>query len=126
MLCRAVLWCAVLYRGQHSNVRYAVCDQKVSLAYLCETGAAYAAKKAELAEERKRREAEREAAKEARRQAMRDYMEHNFLQVLFLAIIALLAFCSRIMTLHALAQPLSSNPRICDFVAATLAILCKS
>ena len=43
--------------------------------------AAYAAKKAELAEERKRREAEREAAKEARRQAMRDYMEHNFLQV---------------------------------------------
>ncbi len=45
--------------------------------------AAYAARKAELAEERKRREAEREAAKEARRQAMRDYMEHNFLQVLF-------------------------------------------
>lgn len=43
--------------------------------------AAYAAKKAELAEERKRREAEREAAREARRQAMRDYMEHNFLQV---------------------------------------------
>ncbi|DBA90152.1 hypothetical protein WJX77_003574 [Trebouxia sp. C0004] len=42
--------------------------------------AAYAAKKAELAEERKRREAEREAAKEARRQAMHDYMEHNFLQ----------------------------------------------
>lgn len=44
--------------------------------------AAYAAKKAELAEERKRREAERAAAKEARQQAMRDYMEHNFLQVL--------------------------------------------
>lgn len=43
--------------------------------------AAYAAKKAELAEERKRREAERAAAKEARQQAMRDYMEHNFLQV---------------------------------------------
>ena len=43
--------------------------------------AAYAVKKAELAEERKRREAERAAAKEARQQAMRDYMEHNFLQV---------------------------------------------
>ena len=43
--------------------------------------AAYAAKKAELAEERKRREADRAAAKEARQQAMRDYMEHNFLQV---------------------------------------------
>ena len=43
--------------------------------------AAYAAKKAELAEERKRREAERAAAKEARQQAMRDYMEHIFLQV---------------------------------------------
>ena len=43
--------------------------------------AAYAAKKAELAEERKRREAERAAAKEARQQAMRNYMEHNFLQV---------------------------------------------
>ena len=47
----------------------------------CYAGAAYAVKKAELAEERKRREAEREAAREARRQAMRDYMEHNFLQV---------------------------------------------
>ena len=43
--------------------------------------AAYAKKKAALAEERKRREAEREAAKEARRLAMRDYMEHNFLEV---------------------------------------------
>lgn len=43
--------------------------------------AAYAAKKAELAKERKRREAERAAAKEARQQAMRDYMEHSFLQV---------------------------------------------
>ena len=47
--------------------------------------AAYAKKKADLAEERKRREAEREAAKEARRQAMRDYMEHNFLEVSLLA-----------------------------------------
>ena len=43
--------------------------------------AAYAAKKAELAEERRRREAEREAAKEARKQRMRDYMEKNLLEV---------------------------------------------
>ena len=43
--------------------------------------AAYAAKRAELAEERRRREAEREAAKEARKQRMRDYMEKNLLEV---------------------------------------------
>lgn len=59
-----LLWCCV------------GCVANSSLAH-----AAYAAKKAELAEERKRREAERAAAKEAHQQAMRDYMEHNFLQV---------------------------------------------
>ena len=73
--------CCVLHRmlpRRRSNLLHTM-PETALIPPMC--AAAYAAKKAELAEERRRREAEREAAKEARKQRMRDYMEKNLLEV---------------------------------------------